>query len=374
MTTPLNFEFDGEEYTIEDPSNKNSWLVGLQSLMQEFANENYGVQHERWDSDFSDEQHKTFGRAVATAMLEYRKELQAANLNETLCTPWENVLAGSLYNALYGELGSDYDAHDHGLYSAKFTEIEEAIADAAEDFEAPVCDLEALVDDIRSSIREKMEELDDSTIYDSIGHLSIELMYVPGFDHEKHSIDDFDVNPNEFSKRAPSYGHQALLTLTRISIPDLLELTEVDPSDSDLIDAWLEMKEAPAVEGDQAPPISREKVLELIENASVSYALPAWFGSIEIKDLKKIDPSKPLEVTGGLIGLIDHLNGAGYVVPVAAVGKVVIQPSDCLDQEYNNSVKKICDLTEKSMKAKIVTQEISELTKTLQVDDNELSP
>lgn len=375
MTTPLIFEFDGEEYAIEDPSNKTSWLVGLEGLMQEFANDNYGVQHERWDDDFSDDQHKTLGRAVATAMLEYRKELQAANLNDTLCTPWENLLSGSLYEALHGELGSDYDAHDHGLYSSKFTEIEEAITEAAEDYESSVCDLDGLVDDIRSCIREKMEELDDSTIYDSIGHLSIKLMYVPGFDHKKHSIDDFDVNPNEFSTIAPSQGHQALLTLTRISIPELLELNEVDPSDSGLIDAWLDMNEATAVEGAEAPPISSEEVHELIENATVSYALPAWVGSIKIKDLKKIDPSKPLEVTGGVIALIDHLNGAGHVVSVADGSKVVIQPSDFLDKECNYGVKQIFDLTTRSLEATIATQEVAVRAKpALLPDDNEPSP
>lgn len=374
MTTPLIIEFDGAEYVIEDPSDKTSWLIGLESLMQEFADDNYGIQHERWDNDFSEEQHKTLGRAVATAMFQYRKELQSANLNDTLCTPWEHLLAGHLYEALHGELGSDYDAHDHGLYSAKFTEIEDAIIEATEDFESPVCDSEILVDDIRSCIREKMEELDDSTIYDSIGHLSIKLMYVPGFDHKKHSIDDFDINPNEFSTRAPSYGHQALLTLSRIAIPGLLELTEVDPSNTQLIDAWLEMKEAEAVEGTEAPPISSEQVLELIENATLSYALPAWVGSIEIKELKKIDPSKPIEVSGGFIGLIDHANGAGHVVSVADGGKVIIPPSDFLDKEYNWSVEKIFDLTERSLRAKIATQDVVPANPVVSTYDDELSP
>jgi hypothetical protein len=288
------------------------------------------------------------------------------------------MLGDAISREIYGEMGNDNDANDYFLHGKTFTALYESISEAMDEHDGPVCDLDELVDEIRTQTRYKMEDLDYTTIFDEVGKQTIKLMYVPGFDPNTQSIDNFDINPSEISTRAPGLGHQALLNLVRVSIPDLMEMVEVDQDDSELIDAWLELEDpvakAEAV-GQSVTPLftSRDDLQSLFENTNGnSYVLPCWVGSLTFNDLKEIDPTKPLELNGGSVFFNDYANGSGFDVSLDDSAKIIVEPDNFLVREYGYSVEETFGLTRRSLAAKIKNHEpIVHLAKVVETDHME---
>jgi hypothetical protein len=359
MTTALELEFEGEDLVIEDPSDQASWIKGFDSFIQGWASEHYTFKHEYRDNDFDKKTSKSLGESIARAMQIYREEVAESNINNEPFTAWEHVLADAVSQTLHGEFHHDNDGNDEFLYSSTFEDLYSCIDEAMSEHDGPVCDLDELVDEIRTQTRYKMEELDTSTIYDEVGGLSVTLMHVPGFNPETGYIDDFDINSSEISTRAPGMGHQALLNLIRVSIPDLMELVEIDQDDSGLIDAWLDLEDPVAKGAALGQPVtplfsSVDGVKALFENTNgYSGVLPCWVGSVKINDLKKIDPTKSIELSGGIIALTENANGAGYYESLEDSAKIVIDPSGFLIKEYGYTVMEIFDMTRRSLEAKI---------------------
>lgn len=363
MTTALELEFEGEDLVIEDPSDQESWIKGFDSVIQGWAREHYTFRYEHRDNDFDKKTSKSLGESVARAMQNYRKEVADSVANNEPFTEWEHVLAREVDCASYGEFGSDHDKNDEFLYSSTFDELYSCIEQAMEEHDGPVCGLDELIDEIRMQTRYKMEELDTSTIYDEVGTASITLMYVPGFDPNTGCIDDFDINSSEISIRAPGQGHQAFLNLVRVSIPDLMELVEVDQDDSGLIDAWLDLEDPVAkaqAMGQTVTPLfsSSDDIKSLFDNTSgYSYVLPCWVGSLKFNQLRKIDPTKPFELSGGIISLTEYNNGAGYYESLDESAKVLVDPSGFIGKEYGYTVMEIFDMTSRSLMANISIHE-----------------
>ncbi|WP_338924091.1 hypothetical protein V0M98_38400 (plasmid) [Pseudomonas silesiensis] len=359
MSTSLELDFGKYDLVIEDPSDQKSWVKAFEPLMPGWAQENYGLKHEAREYDFDEKTSKSLGECIAKAMQKYRKEVAESIVNDEPFTEWEHVLGDAANRELHGEFGSDHDVNDHFLYGKTFKKLSDCIEKAMEEHDGPVCDLEELVDEIRMQTRYKMEELDTSTIYDEVGKLSVTLMYVPGFDPNVKSADSFDINPSEISTQKPGLGHQALLNLVRVSIPDLMELVEVDQDDSELIDAWLELEDPVAKAqalGQPVTPVfsSSEDLKSLFDNTDgCSYVLPCWVGSLTFNELRKIDPTQPYELSGGIISFTENNNGAGYYLYLDESEKIVVHPSDFLGGEHGRTVGEIYDVSLRDLEAKI---------------------
>lgn len=363
MTTALELEFEGEDLVIEDPSDQDSWIKAFEPLMQKWATAEYGLKYEQRDDDFDKKTSKDLGECIASAMKDYRKEVADSLVNDEPFTEWQYVLGDALSRQIYGEMGNDHDANDHFLHGKTFTTLYECISEAMDEHDGPVCDLDELVDEIRTQTRYKMEDLDYTTIFDEVGKLSIKLMYVPGFDPNTQSVDNFDINPSEISTRAPGLGHQALLSLARVSIPDLMEMVEVDQDDSGLIDAWLELEDPVAKAEAMGQPVtplfkSSDDLKSLFENTNGnSYVLPCWVGSLTFNELKKVDPTKPLELSGGIVVFNDYANGSGFDVHLDESAKIIVASDHFLGKEYGYSVEETFGLTRRSLVANIKNHE-----------------
>lgn len=363
MTIGLELQFERNSLDIGDPSDQNSWLKAFEPLMQKWANEHYGLKYEARDDDFDKEKSKSLGDCIANAMKNYRKEVAESTFNDEPFTEWQHVLGDAINRELHGEFGSDHDVNDDFLYGKTFKKLSSCIEEAMEEHDGPVCDLEELVDEIRTQTRYKMEALDYTTIFDEVGKVSITLMYVPGYDPNTQSADRFDINPSEISTQAPGPGHQALLNLVRVSIPDLMELVEVDEDDSGLIDAWLNLEDpvakAEALGQPVTPLLSSNADLKSLfeETEGHSYVLPCWVGSLKFNELRNIDPIQPFELSGGIISFTENNNGGGYFVSLDDSDKIVVDTLSFIGGEHGKTVQEIYDLTRRSLEAKIATPE-----------------
>jgi hypothetical protein len=363
MTTALELDFKNDSIEIEDPSDQDSWLKAFEPLMQKWAQSEYGLKYEQRDDDFDAKKSKSLSECVGIAMSNYRKEVADSLVSDEPFTEWQYILGDAISRELYGEMGNDHDANDYFLHGETFTALYECISEAMEEHDGPVCDLDELIDKIRHQTRYKMEDLDYTTIFDEVGKQTIKLMYVPGFDPNTQNVDNFDINPSEISTRAPGLGHQALLNLARVSIPELMEMVEVDQDDSELIDAWLELEDPVAkaeAAGQPLTPLftSSDDLQSLFENTNGnSYVLPCWVGSLTFNDLKKIDPTKPLELSGGIVFFNDYSNGSGFDVHLDDSAKIIVPPDHFLGKEYGHSVEETFGLTRRSLAANIKNHE-----------------
>ena len=351
----LEFEFDGHDLSIDDPTCSESWVAGMQVFIDAFANEHYGTRYEQINHDLDSKMLRKLADGVGNALALYRPEFRKALIGAEPFTEWKDVLGDSLAQALNIE---DFEEHDHALYGEDFSNLYEAIDEAMQGHDGPVADVDDLINDIRDAVRCKMEELDTSTIYDAVGRLRIPLMFVPGFSPGNGSIDDFDISADEIQEcKRPGYGEQALLDLLRVSIPDFMEYKGFDHKNSELIDAWVSDIKDPTLDPSLMAHGPLYKDLNALDNFFSSAGghngvLPCWIGTLTPNSIKTIDPMKDCVLTGGLVSLNEHMNGSGAVEFLA--DQVVVLSGDwSLAREYGYSVEDTFGLTARSMQAEI---------------------
>lgn len=352
----LEFEFDGHDLIIEDPTSSASWLAGMEPFISSFASEHYGLRYELID-DLSDEKVKALSSAVGIALVEYRKETREALASDKPFTEWQHVLGDALACALDGD-NHIHEEHDEPLYGETFTELYEALDAAMEAHDGPVADVDTVIDEIRSASREKMEEHDWTTIYDAVGKYKLPLQFVPGYTPGKQALGDFDISADEIQEcTTPGYGEQALLNLLRVSIPDFMAYKKFDYTDTDLIDAWVERMIDPTTVPSfrQRGPVFRDlKDLDaFFSDAGGTTTLPCWIGSITPNSLKLIDPLKDNELTGGLIGLTEWVNGSGSIKFLGDQQVVVLTGDWVLEDERGHTVEEVFGLVKSSLDADI---------------------
>jgi hypothetical protein len=181
-----------------------------------------------------------------------------------------------------------------------------------------------------------MWELDDSNIFDWLDNPSIPMSFSPMHNPipdsgGSHSVDDLMLHTENFGEHGPCIEIDALAKLLRQSLRSLMPIMKIDYKDDEKIRAW--MKHSIEIESDLPPVISREQLQELLENCSSSYVFPEWIGCLNLNDIAALDPSRPMQLKGGVIAFLDVVNGAGHTVDLNAQAFLIMQPDQCISRE-----------------------------------------
>lgn len=337
MSESYAFEFNGEEYSVKDPTDTDSWVEALRSFIKEFA-ENHSVN--RWEPQrdcLSDETLEKIAGVVPLAFAEYRGLTDDQREKQTF------------YSVLQSQLLEAFDSGDNDCYSdalyqgGDFNGLSDEFEDMLASLDAPVGDSEEIWQQIGYAIEEKIMELDDSTIFDWLGDAEIPLTFNPmmsSVDPKALDRDSLRLN-GDFFEGDPCKEIDGVLKLIRMPVDKLLPLLAIDYKDNEGIRAWLDHEVA--LDEELPPLLDGDELTALTNNIGGYYVYPHWIGRISLNQLAKINPTQDLKLTAGAIAFLNNLNGSGDYHPLNDDQFVVVRPSQTLEPEVGYTLQKIFD-------------------------------
>lgn len=338
MSNSIEFEIDGEDYIVKDASSVRSWIEGLDSFIQDKANEHYtfAFEDEGESYEISKDMQRKIAAGVSMAMVKHREDALKPEDPENPRETWE----WRVRYALRKELGLEDFSHecpqDQALDNSGFSSFRSELDDITEFHEGELADLDDVFQEVYSEITAKMQDLDTTTELNTYGKAGIKFIFVPGL-HPKLSIDDMTIYLDDIqSLDVESNGFDALMRLSGVDALDLMEALDIDHTETDLVEKWVKYSSRPIPSKPLIPITSADdfNLIGLIDNAGVRYATPMWIGELCINDLINIDPLKPIFLTGGNVGLNDWDNGAGFVMEIPGSGHIELSRSELIYREY----------------------------------------
>jgi hypothetical protein len=332
---PLIVYYNNHEIEVEDPTSEEAFLEAFKDVIEEFASENYACAFESEDKHYEidKEYQRKFADAANAAIKDFRENAERAPDDERRHDiEWGAFLHGAIYRELYGEQGH-HNAQEDAQDNLGFIQIYQAIEEAMSEYDGPVCDLDSLWSEMSVQTTQRMEELDTSTLYDTYGKASIKFVYLPGFDPERAYLDDHTLYINNLQDLDPdSRGFDVMLKLFKIDPLALMEALNIDHEDTKLINKWI--NSVPQSDDAPVPVITIDQVIEIFENAGTRYGFPCWMGELSLNEFQKLDPLKPLVLSGGSIGLNNTGSGCGYMIDLPKETTFTLEPNDSLLSEW----------------------------------------
>lgn len=330
MSQPHTFEFDNDEFVVQDPASAQSWVEALSSFIEEFAERNYSTQ---WQSDREPLRDETLGKIAALVPLAI-KEFRGYTDEQRAETTFKSVLQWKLVEEF--ESDSINDCQIDAMYGADVQQYYDELITAIEGVDGPVADEEEVWEGIKDKIVEKMWEHDDSDIFDWLQNPSIPFSFSPmrnpaPVSGGTMSVDDLMIYTDKFGHGGPSIEIDAMAQLLRLDLRSLMPLLQVDYKDDEKIRSW--MTHSIKIESDLPSVVSKEQFHELMDNCSSSYVYPEWVGCLELREICSLDPCKPLKLTGGMIAFMDFVNGAGHAIEMSSDTFLIVHPDQSLAEE-----------------------------------------
>lgn len=329
---------NGREYEVEDAGSMESWMSGLEEFILEYAEVNYATEFDSLNENYevTKESQRKIAEHISSAIVQFRKKSVEGTLEGDT---WKNYVEDALYEALGIRDVYGYEcAQEIAFSNSSFRRVEDSLEEAFEDHEGDLVELEDLTTELSSKIVEKMQELDDSTVFDSYGKPLIKFVYIPGMVSGKSHIDDHVVHLDNLKDLDPtSYGFDSLIKLFRVDHIELMNSLEVDHTDTKAIDKWLSY-DAPVTGLEPLLEIGdedeKDTLIYVLENSGVRYGTPCWIGMLSINEILALDPLKPIELRGGSVGINDESNGAGFMVDLPDDKVIRIPGNEVIIREY----------------------------------------
>lgn len=335
MSNSIEFEINGQEYTVEDAGSVRSWVKGLSDFIEETASEHYTFafesegQHYEIDEDIQ----RKIADGVNNALIKHREEaLKPDNPKET----WAWRVRHALRQAVGLEDAGADCAQEQALDNSDFSSFREELYDIVEDYEGELADLDDVYSEIYCEIVQKMHQLDTSTELDTYGKAAIKFIFVPGLT-ARGSIDDFSLYLDDLQELdVESYGFDALMRLLGVDALELMEALNVDHTDTALINRWLNFAQKQSAVTPMMPVQSEGdfNLIYLLENAGARYATPMWIGELSLNDIIALNPLEDIYLSGGNVGLNDWNNGAGWVMDMPEKSSIKLGSADFIGREY----------------------------------------
>ncbi len=338
-----HFELDEEIYAIKDVDLVEDWLAALAPLIDKLANNHYGTFFESCDGLGIKE--RDVARAVGKAMAIFRESQERLD--------WKKVLKHALEVELeLGETGRSDFQSDILHSSSKFQSYVESIQEAI--LEAGISDdlSEEVISEFLMLTTQAMEDLDNSDIFDQLRNKEIRFVYIPGFVGLPDSIDDLYFRVD--STRVNPEGIRSLCKLFKTDPLSLMESLEVSYDDTKQVDSWLNAQSGFAFGAEKA---SGREAAYIYENVGSIYAAPVWIGMLSIEDILKIDPRKPIALSGGVAGLHNFNEGSGHLEVYPQEMSITMSDSEVLWCEYGHGEQRVYWFNKKDLQAKISNEE-----------------
>lgn len=331
MSQPHTFEFDGDEYTVQDPSNGSSWVEALGPFIDRFAEEHCTTQWQADRDGVSDDSLRKIAEIIPDAIREYRALSEADREKTTFA----NTLIWKLTEAFEEDFGHG-DVQSDAMYSAGIQQYFDELWEAIEAVDGPVADEDEVWEFVKQAIVDKMWEHDDSTILDWLGNPAVPLSFSPecnpaAVDGRSHSVDDLMIYTENFGSYGPCLEIDAMAKLLRMNLRMLMPLLQIDYKDSEKIRLWV--KHSIDIDKDLPPVINRDQFKDLLDNCGSTYAYPEWVGCLDLEEISKLDPLKPMKLTQGVIAFLDIGNGAGHTVDMSDDAFLIVYPDQSLSPE-----------------------------------------
>lgn len=330
MSQPHTFEFDGDEYTVQDPSSRDSWIEALKSFIDDFAEKHYTTMWQADRDGLSDDTLKKVADVIPEAM-KYHRSLSEEQRSETT---FEGTLTWMLYDAFENQ-SQQYDQVD-AMHEASIQDYFDELLDAMQAVGGPVADEDDVWEGVKEAIADKMGEHDDSTILDWLDNPAVPLSFSPvhnpaAADNRTHSVDDLMIYTEKFGGYGPCLEIDAMAKLLRMNLRTLMPLLQIDYKDSEKIRMWI--NHTLDIDTDLPPVVTKEQFQELLENCCSTYVFPEWIGCLELKEIAKLDPCKPIELTQGVIAFLDIVNGSGHSIDMDGDKFLIVYPDQSLSPE-----------------------------------------
>lgn len=345
---PITFNYNEEDYEIEDPRSKLSWLNALKPALKEFADNNYAIQYERAYGDLSKEFERKLARAVGMAMIEHRKiaakenENYAENESTDERTTWKQTLEHYISIAVHADLDDEsslclaQDPQSDVLSETGFWKLRDDIENALYD-EGGLDDVDVdnIFYELLNFTENEMLSNDNSDVFDAYGKISLKFMHV-AFPEGLSSIDDIMFSTMSMNSIRPCTGTESLLKLFRIPCHEFFNELDIDATETAIIDSWI--KEFKGDSYELTPLKTPEEVIQIIDDSSSHCMFAMWVGELTLDEILKIDPTKPFELTGGVVGLNDCVNGAYSVVDMGSDSIIVVSTDAIIMNESGYGV------------------------------------
>lgn len=360
---------------IDDPLCIQSWVDALDEYCENIADTHFRHRYQSYGHhEPGKEEHAALCEAVINGVNDYRKQVSDGHAT---FEDWNNILAYSLSEKVE-EMYSDFeDVQYQALEDSNFEDLYMALDEAMSKIEGPVCDLDVLWEHLKEVTLDKMNDKDDSTIYDMLYGTHLTLAYTPGLDENRHDRSDHMIYDNLAS--GPDDDLTRFLTLYRLPGKSLIDaLTQrqagkpedellFDYRDNEMLDKWSEIID---LQFDLPALTEADDVLDIIENGS-TYQLPMWCGRLTLTEIQQTDFSEPVYMKGGMIGGVDFINGAGQVHFMHGI--LVLDASENFTVERGYTVKSIFDYSDSDMNADITNIRPKELDKEPLVEAHQMS-
>ena len=134
-----------------------------------------------------------------------------------------------------------------------------------------------------------------------------------------------------FGSYGPCLEIDAMAKLLRMNLRMLMPLLQIDYKDSEKIRLWV--KHSIDIDKDLPPVINRDQFKDLLDNCGSTYAYPEWVGCLDLEEISKLDPLKPMKLTQGVIAFLDIGNGAGHTVDMSDDAFLIVYPDQSLSPE-----------------------------------------
>lgn len=321
MTAPLTFELNSFEMTVKSPDITSSWIEGLKPLIDDLASDQPVSMFEPYE-EISKQTHKDIGEAIYKAMIEYRSGAQGEHsfkdyLSWMLYDEFGDKHQDSVWNA-YGRQPVD------GLYSD--------LDDVMSDYDGPVADIDEVLEAIHSAVVEKIEENDTSTVLDLFDRFSIRLTFNPHYNPEAGGVDDLMLYRSMLETNFDSTEVLSFLRFLRLDRKTVMPLIGLDYKDTDGIRSKLDILKKL---NHQLPPVlSAKELSDLFDNVGSSVMYPYWAGEVSFEEIVNCDPKMPIRLKGGVIALMDIINGSGDYTDLPDESVLVIEPDQLPSPEY----------------------------------------
>ena len=321
MTTPYTFELNSFDITVQDPASVESWVKGLMPLIEDLASDNGVTQFQRWD-DISADSQKKIGIALHHAMKNYRNKSEGVR-------PFQDYFIFAL-NDEWSDDSQDW--YIDNISRKPVDDLYSDIDDIMSEYEGPVAALDDVIDQMFYAMEEKITENDDSTCLDMFSGHSISLTFNPSYDPHDRDVDSVIIYPDTLASHLDSSEVKSMIDFLRLDKKQVLSILGLNFKDTDGIrDVVDELRK---IDHDLPPVLASKDLISVFDNVGSSYAYPHWHGEIDFDDLLKIDPNLPLRLQGGVIALVDVVNGAGDYVSLPDDSVVVISPTQYPSPKY----------------------------------------
>lgn len=342
ITVPnkIEFELEGDEFTVDDANSLESWVLGLSTYIQEKADEHYTYafddQSER--HDVPKDTQREIAKAVGKAFSTFRKSASITE-GDGPKDSWEWVVRDAVRTAIgFDRVDNHWCPQEDSLDSSDFKRLRDYLEDIIDEHEGDEITLDAteIYDEIYSHVIYKMQELDPSSELSAYGKPAIKFIFVPGLT-PSGSIDDTTIYLDNLQKMDPeSEGFEVLMRLSGVDAVELMEELNVDHTDTDLIDKWLSYHNGNAAETPLLPIKSSDEfnLINILENAGVNYGTPMWMGELSVNQIIALNPLEDIYLSGGSLGINDFTNGAGWMADMPKRGCIKLGQEDLITMEY----------------------------------------